>query len=133
MNASYNLNRNHYIIDGDSQTPKVVLDKKRNIFEFSGNSLPENALHFYTPIIEWFELYKKTPNKKTKVVFKLNYINSATSKMMHIIIIKLNEIYLLNNQIEIEWHYHISDDDMLKDGKIFLEDMSLPYKFINYT
>jgi len=51
--------------------------------------------------------------------------------MIHKIIQKLNEIYLKGINIEVEWHYHIGDEDMLLDGKTFLEDMSLPYKFIN--
>lgn len=131
MDAPINLNENYYYTEGDAHNPTILLDKKQNKYEFSGNSQPEDAITFYIPIIEWFKLYKKNPNKKAIVIFNLNYINSATSKMIHKIIQKLNEIYLKGINIEVEWHYHIGDEDMLLDGKTFLEDMSLPYKFIN--
>lgn len=133
MDTPGNLNEDYYYVKGDAHHPTVLLDKKQNKFEFSGDSLPENAMEFYKPIIGWFELYKKNPNDKATVIFKFSYINSATSKMIHVIIQKINEIHLSGNQIDIEWHYQIGDEDMLLDGKTFLEDMSLPYQFINYS
>ena len=130
MNDLYSLNKDFFICEGDTQTPRVVLDKKQNKFEFTGNSLPENALSFYKPIIEWFELYKKEPNEEICVIFKVDYINSASSKMMHKIILKLDEIHLLGNQIEVKWYYQNDDEDMLLDGQTYLEDLSMPYQFL---
>ena len=127
---SNNLNEDYFFSRGDTNTPKIILDKKHNIFEFSGNSLPEDALSFYTPIIDWFELYKQTPIEKTSVIFKMTYMNSSTSKMIHKIIQKLNEIYLSGHNIKIQWHYHMGDEDMLLDGKTFLEEMLIPHQFI---
>jgi len=132
MDISSTLNENHYIIDGDNQVPNVILDKKQNIFEFSGVSIPEDAINFYAPIIDWFDLYKSKPIKRITVLFKLNYINSASSKMIDRLLQKLNEIHLLGNYIEIQWYYHIDDEDMLMDGKIFLESKAMPYELINY-
>ena len=64
MKATNTLSKKAYIIDGDHQVPKVILDKSNNIFEFSGISMPEDAQSFYTPIIEWLELYKNEPSSK---------------------------------------------------------------------
>jgi len=132
MDVTNTLNKNSYIIGGDNQVPTIVLDKIQNKFEFSGISIPEDALSFYLPIIKWLELYKSAPNKKTSVIFKMDYINSASSKMLDKVIRKLNEIYLTGVQVDIQWHYHIDDEDMLMDGKMYLEEKSIPYELINY-
>ena len=62
----------------------------------------------------------------------MNYINSASSKMIDKVFHKLNEIHLSGNQVEIQWHYPIDDEDMFTDGKIYLEEKSMPYELINY-
>ncbi len=90
MEITNTLNKNNYIIDGDNQVPTVILDKIQNKFEFSGISIPEDAVSFYRPIIEWLEMYKSAPNNRITVVFKMNYINSASSKMIDRVIHKHN-------------------------------------------
>ncbi|MFC2137714.1 DUF1987 domain-containing protein [Bacteroidota bacterium] len=132
MTITNTLNEDHYIIDGDNQVPTVILDKAQNKFEFSGVSILEDAISFYAPIIEWFDLLKSASNTNISVKFKMNYINSASSKMIDRVIQKLNEIHLLGIGVEILWHYHIDDEDMLMDGKIYLEEKSMPYELINY-
>ena len=132
MDDSNNLNENLYSREAGPQSPKIVLDKKNNKFEFSGNSLPEDALSFYMPIIDWFELYKKAPNEKAIITFKLAYMNSATAKMIHKVIEKLNELYMSGVNLELHWHYDVDDEDMLSDVKILLEGKSIPYKLIGH-
>ncbi|MBN2520229.1 MAG: DUF1987 domain-containing protein [Bacteroidales bacterium] len=132
MNSLKTLNEDYYIIDGDKEVPTVILDKKHNKFEFSGISIPEDALSFYLPIIEWLDLYKFAPNEKTSVSFKMVYINSASSKMLDRVFQKLEEIHSSGNQVEIQWYYHIDDEDMLTDGKIYLDKKSMPFELINY-
>ena len=68
------------IIKEDEGTPKIVLDKNNNRFELSGNSLPEDIIGFYRPVYKWIEEYSKQPNQSTKLVIKLNYFNSSSSK-----------------------------------------------------
>ncbi len=132
MNDTDNLNESNYIIKGDDHMPTVRLDKAQNKFEFSGVSMPEDSLSFYLPILEWLDTYKQAPNKKTIVIFKMSYINSASSKMIDKIFKKLDEMYKEGYNVVIQWHYHIDDEDMFSDGKLYLEEKSFPYEFINY-
>ena len=48
------------VIEPTNETPKVILDREKNVFEFSGNSLPEDVSNFYSPILSWFTEYAKT-------------------------------------------------------------------------
>ena len=132
MNDPNNLNENYYFTKGNTHLPTVVLNKAQNKFEFSGVSMPEDSLSFYLPILEWLDTYKQEPNEKTIVIFKMSYINSSSSKMMDKIFNKLDEMYLDGHNVVIQWHYHIDDEDMFSDGKIYLEEKSFPYEFINY-
>jgi len=50
---------NPLIIEGSTETPEIILDKKTNTFVFKGKSLPENPIYFYKPVIKW--LRKKEP------------------------------------------------------------------------
>ena len=81
------------VIDPTEETPKVVLDKAEGVFEIAGNSLPEDVLEFYNPIISWFEEYSLNPNPKTELVFNLEYYNTSSSKMFIKLFEKLREMH----------------------------------------
>ena len=49
-------------IKGTSQYPEVLLDKKKGLLSFSGNSLPEDAKGFFEPIMSWIDDYVQEPN-----------------------------------------------------------------------
>src|ERR1035437_1298597 len=69
-------------LKGTEDTPTVNLDAAANIFELSGKSMPENVAAFYGPILAWIDEYGKKPNAETVVSFKLEYFNTASSKMI---------------------------------------------------
>jgi len=120
------------IIKEDEGIPKIILDKERNIFEISGNSLPEDIIGFYLPVYKWIEEYSKQPNPVTKLVVKLNYFNSSSSKAILDIIYNLAEISYKGFKVEVEWHYMEMDDDNLLTGKEFEGFAKIPFKFIPY-
>ena len=76
-------------IQGTDDTPTVILDKENNIFEISGRSLPEDVVVFYKPILEWLDEYKNDPLDKTVFNFKLEYFNTASSKLLLDVLLKL--------------------------------------------
>ena len=71
-----------FIYEGNEDLPQVMLDKKNEKFEISGKSLPEDVSEFYTPILDWFNMYALNPNEKTVINFRLEYLNSGSSKMI---------------------------------------------------
>ena len=71
-----------FYIEGNDEEPRIILDKKKNIFEFSGRSILSNAADFYERIIAWFEIYAEAPNRETIVEFKFTYFNTSSSKML---------------------------------------------------
>ncbi|MCK4664794.1 MAG: DUF1987 domain-containing protein [Bacteroidales bacterium] len=120
------------VIEGTEEIPRIVLDKKNNRFEFSGKSLLEDARTFYHPILDWVDRYSKEPNKKTEVIYKFNYFNTSSSKILLDILRKFNDIHEKGHDIQIHWYYTEDDEDMLEAGEIYAEKVKVPFKFINY-
>ena len=119
-------------IRATNDTPKVLFDPENEIFEISGRSLPEDVVSFYQPLIDWLEEYKDSPNDYTEFVFKYVYFNTATSKLIQDILIKLEEINDAGHKIRVLWFYEEEDEDMLDLGEEFSENMNIPFDIISY-
>lgn len=119
-------------LEGTKQNPKVVLDKEKNIFEFSGQSLPENAREVYLPIIKWVEDYAAQPNQKTDLLFKMKYFNTASSKVIFELLKKFNKIHLEGAAVHVLWHYKSDDEDMYETGKYYADLVEMPFEFVAY-
>lgn len=115
-------------LEGTEDTPKILLDKSNGIFEISGRSLPEDSAEFYQPIIQWLDDYSAAPNATTEFVFKLEYFNTASSKLILDILSKLEEI----PGIKVSWYFHEDDEDMEEAGEEFSELVDIEFEFKTY-
>ena len=115
-------------LEGTEDTPKIMLDAGNGIFEISGRSLPEDTAEFYQPILEWIEGYSQSPNGKTEFVFKLEYFNTASSKLILDVLSALEDI----DGMSILWYFHEDDEDMEEAGEEFSELVEIPFEFKTY-
>ena len=115
-------------------TPEIYFNVEENMFEISGFSRPEDVRTFYQQFFSWIEEHSseientKSLNDKLKVVFKLVYFNSASSKCLLDILIALKKIYLEN--LDIEWHYEEGDEDLLEAGEEFSNAVEVNFRYI---
>ena len=119
------------VIEGTKSTPNVILDKEKGIFQFIGNSLPENAMGFYHPIINWVTEYLTNPNPSTELTFKLAYFNTASSKIIYELIKQHVSLKNSPNAIKVNWYYSEEDEDMLEAGKDYQDLTKLHFEFIS--
>lgn len=119
-------------IKGTSDTPNVILDAANNIIEFAGRSLPENVSTFYGPILTWLDEYAKNPNPKTIVVFKFEYFNTASSKMILDVLLKFEEIHSNGNEVLIQWHHQAEDEDMEEACDEYAEIVEIPFEKVAF-
>ena len=117
------------ILEPTTETPKVVLDKEKSIFEFAGNSLPEDVTSFYNPIMEWIDDYMANPNQKTELDLSFDYYNTSSSKMILKILEKFREIHRKGYTVVVNWHYMEDDEDMVEAGEDYAEHLKLPFNF----
>lgn len=114
-------------IESDKETPQIDFDGNIGNFSISGKSYPENVNIFYTPIFNYIELYQQNPADKTVIEFNWLYYNTATSKIIIKIILKLKEI---DNKLIINW-YHKKDFDLIVDkGKEIKEILDIDLNII---
>ena len=116
-------------IIGSNECPTILLDKDKGTFEISGQSLPEEAISFYLPVIEWFEEYIKEPLPETILTLDLDYCNSSSTKAIADVLEVLEDYYNAGGKVEIRWMYMEDDDDMLDVGKEFQEIIKVPFTF----
>ena len=116
--------------EGTEDTPKVVLDKANGIFEISGRSLPEDSAEFYQPILDWLDAYADDPNSATEFMFKLEYFNTASSKLILDVLSKLEK--LDEDSTLVKWYYHEDDEDMLEAGEEFEDLVDVGFEFATY-
>ncbi len=122
-----------YIIQGSEDTPAITLDKAANSFIISGRSLPEDVVTFYKPTLDWLNTYAASPNADSKFDIKLEYFNTASSKLLLDILMVLDGIAEDKGvKITIAWHYDKEDDDMQEAGEEYSELVSIPFTLIPY-
>lgn len=114
---------------GTDDRPTVLLDKDNGKFEFSGKSLPEDVEEFYRPIIDWLDDYSEDPNEKTEVTFKMDYFNTASSKMLLDVMSKFEDIKENGHDVLIHWLYMEDDEDMQEAGEGYEELVEVPFDY----
>jgi hypothetical protein len=88
--------------------------------------MPETAMIFFNPVVNWVSEYvKKNANKTTQIIFKLGYYNTSSSKTFIDIFKMLEGLAVKGQEVVLRWFYDESDEDMAQNA----DDMqaSLPY------
>lgn len=118
------------VINATDETPYVILDKENSSFELSGKSLPEDVSTFYGKVLKWLDAYCESPNSVTEFNFKMDYFNTASSKMILDILLKLEELNEGDSEVKINWYYLEDDEDMEEAGEEYAEMVEIPFNQI---
>jgi len=118
---------------GTDDTPTVIMDAENEIFEISGRSLPEDVTAFYDPILNWLEEYAASPKAKTIFTFKLVYFNTASSKLLLDILMKLEQMHEDGKEVLVRWFYPEDDEDMQEAGEEYADIVDVPFEQVGYT
>jgi hypothetical protein len=124
MNAIYN--------EGTEDTPKIILDREKGIFEFSGRSLPENPMRFYQPVQRWVEAYVLDPNPETEVVVNFDYFNSSSTLQIFEILLTFQKILMTGKSVKIVWCHDKNDEFMESEGHELQSLLEVPFELKSY-
>ncbi|MEA2042646.1 MAG: DUF1987 domain-containing protein [Bacteroidota bacterium] len=119
--------------EGKQDTPSVVLNKEKGIFKLEGKSFPADVGVFYEDIVNWLDEYALAPNKETDFIMKMDYFNTASSKVILDILYKLEDIKLDGHNVCIKWYYPDDDEDMMETGEEYDEIVDVDFELIEYT
>lgn len=118
--------KNLYLKESE-ETPMIVFDKDKPEFRIGGKSYMEDAATFYEPIISWLGNYVKSPAANTKFVFELEYVNTASSKVVNDLLDILEDLHLDGKIVNVVWNYFEEDEDMKEMGEEYEEIYELPF------
>jgi hypothetical protein len=107
---------NNLIIEPTSSTPAIQFREEGRLL-IEGRSLPESAIKFFIPLIEWAA---SLTAQNVKLDINLDYLNSSSTKTL----LELLKVFDANSNIKtfyIDWHYEEDDEDILENGQIFEE------------
>lgn len=121
------------LLQGTEDTPGVKLDYSAGEFVFSGRSLPEDVNTFYQPVFDWLNKFGEQPRPGSSFDFKLEYFNTASSKILLDVFMKLEDIRSRHDcDLTIKWYFMEHDEDMLEAGEEYKELVEVPFELIAY-
>jgi hypothetical protein len=120
-------------IMGTDDTPTVTLDAEQGVYEISGRSLPEDVTAFYAPVLAWLDEYANAPKPTTVFTFKLVYFNTASSKLLLDVLMKLEAVAENGSQVRVKWYYPEDDEDMKEAGDEYADIVDLEFEPISYA
>ncbi|MCU0440587.1 MAG: DUF1987 domain-containing protein [Raineya sp.] len=90
-------------------SPEVILDCKQGIFQIKGYFFVEDSIiSSYKRIIDWLEIYAKSPNPSTTFCFYLSWVDDKGHQILIQILKLLKEI----PSPTMEWYTSKDDEDV---------------------
>ena len=102
------------------------------LWKLAAAHCPKMSASFYEPVLNWLNEYAENPNKKTVFNFKLTYFNTASSKLLLDILMKLEEMHEKGHDVLIRWHYPEDDEDMEEAGEEYADIVDVPFEQVSY-
>jgi len=118
-----------FVREETEDTPEIIFDPENGVFKISKISVPENALEFYAPVLEWIKQYSEEPNIQTKFDFDLEYVNTASSKQVIQIILLLQKV-AEKGDVRVRWFYESIDEDMRALGARYKKLVNVPFELV---
>ncbi|MBR2886883.1 MAG: SiaC family regulatory phosphoprotein, partial [Bacteroidales bacterium] len=75
----------------------------------------------------------QNPLEKTVFNFKLEYFNTASSKLLLDVLLKLEDMYDAGHDVLVKWHYPDDDEDMEEAGEEYADIVEVPFEQVSYS
>lgn len=106
------------------KTPEIKYSPEDQSLVLSGRSIPENAVDFYRPVLDWAQGITK--DFKLTVQVQLEYFNTSSSKCLLDLFKRLE----VSEELEVLWYFDADDEDMLEAGEDYDHIVGVPFKFV---
>lgn len=121
-----------FFINKTFNTPEVELLPAEGIIKIEGRSIPEDPGDFYNTIIEKLEEYYQNPLEITRLDFRLEYINSGSSKYILELLRTVKRFYENGKDCIVNWYYEEDDESIQELGQHFKNTVQVPFNIIDY-
>jgi hypothetical protein len=110
-----------------ASTPEVRFEAATGLMILRGESYPENAFAFYTPLLKWLEQFLEENSGPATLELGLTYLNTSSIKSLMDLLDMLEDAHKSNRQVTVKWYYDPDNDRALEMAEEFREEVSLPF------
>lgn len=112
-------------IAATATSPEIDFRFDQNLLALRGESYPENAAAFYTPIIERLNAWLGSRTDAfITVEVTLTYFNSSSTKMLFSMFDALDRAASSGNRVEVNWYRDEEDETILEFGEELQTDFT---------
>ena len=110
-------------ISASPSSPEIDFRFKQHTLSLRGESYPENAAAFYTPLLDRVRAYLGTCTLATITVnVSLAYFNSSSTKMLFSLFDILNCAALASNHVRLNWFHDEDNVTLFEFGRALQDD-----------
>lgn len=114
-------------------TPLVLFDPSNSTFLIAGNSMPENAIAFYEPVIEWLDEHLSQLPAFTRWEFRISYFNTSSMKGIYRVLACIKACQDKGARYQLIWDVVDDDEFMHEAGLTFQDLLGLQFEFRQLT
>ena len=112
-------------IAATATSPEVDFRFDQHLLSLKGESYPENAAAFYTPVIEQLRVYLAGCDGAVITAnVALAYFNSSSTKMLFSLFDALDEAAQSGNRVLMNWYHDDEDETILEFGEELRADFT---------
>jgi len=105
------------IIEPTAMTPEIHLELGKP-FLIAGRSIPESAQDIFLPVISWVREYLEHDGKSPIFEFRLEYVNSGSSKYLLELLRIIKKYIKEGKNIALKWYFEEGDESIMELGNI---------------
>ena len=103
--------------------PYLLVDEEKNYMKLEGRSFHESVTEFFEDIFNWLDVYLKSDFGTFTFDFEMNYFNSSTSKLLHNMLMKMDQYATDDKKIIVNWITTDDNDIIIECGEDFQEEI----------
>jgi hypothetical protein len=113
-------------IEPKFNTPSIDFNAGSGYFLMKGRSIPEDPDSFYETILSWLDEYFKGTEQETVLEFRLEYVNSGSSKYILELLRRLHKLVHAGREIKIIWCFETDDESIEDLGEHYKHTVDIP-------
>ena len=113
-------------IEPKFNTPSIDFNAGSGYLLMKGRSIPEDPESFYDPILTWLDKYFKETEQESVLEFRLEYVNSGSSKYILELLRRLRKLVHTGKEIKIIWCFETDDESIEDLGEHYKHTVKLP-------
>jgi hypothetical protein len=107
-------------------TPSIDFNAGSGYLLMKGRSIPEDPESFYGPILTWLDEYFKETEQESILEFRLEYVNSGSSKYILELLRRLRKLVRHGKKVKIIWCFETDDESIEDLGEHYRHTVDLP-------